>query len=138
MAITPLIHNSTARRMAKTILNGFRSYFADYLNATLSAKARFEKADWHGVQQANVDRLELYKQKVAQTVMYLGMVTNKDLANLALWAEAKKAYTQLVFNFPNFEIAETFFNSVFSDLHDHDKISDDIILPYFFVLNTLS
>ena len=127
MAITPLIHNSTARRMAKTILNGFRSYFADYLNATLSAKARFEKADWHGVQQANVDRLELYKQKVAKTVMYLGMVTNKDLANLALWAEAKKAYTQLVFNFPNFEIAETFFNSVFSDLHDHDKISDDII-----------
>ena len=44
-----------------------------------------------------------------------------------LWREAKKAYTQLVFNFPNFEIAETFFNSVFSDIHDHDKISDDIV-----------
>ena len=127
MAQTTLIHNSTARRMAKTILNGFRSYFADYLNSTLSAKARFEKADWHGVQQANVDRLELYKTKVAQTVLYLGMVTNKDIANRELWAEAKKAYTQLVFNFPNFEIAETFFNSVFSDLHDHDKINDDII-----------
>ena len=127
MAQTPLIHNSTARRMAKTILNGFRSYFADYLNSTLSAKARFEKADWHGVQQANVDRLEMYKAKVAQTVMYLGMVTNKDIADLDLWAESKKAYTQLVFNFPNFEIAETFFNSVFADLHDHDKINDDII-----------
>ena len=87
----------------------------------------FEKADWHGVQQANVDRLELYKAKVAQTVMYLEMVTNKDIANRALWIEAKKAYTQLVFNFPNFEIAETFFNSVFSALHDHDKINDDII-----------
>jgi len=127
MAQTPLIHNSTARRMAKTVLNGFRSYFADYLNSTLSAKARFEKADWHGVQQANVDRLELYKTKIAQTVMYLGMVTNKDIANRKLWIEAKKAYTQLVFNFPNFEIAETFFNSVFSALHDHDKINDDII-----------
>ena len=127
MAQTPLIHNSTARRMAKTVLNGFRSYFADYLNSTLSAKARFEKADWHGVQQANVDRLELYKTKIAQTVMYLGMVTNKDIANRELWIEAKKAYTQLVFNFPNFEIAETFFNSVFSALHDHDKINDHII-----------
>ena len=113
--------------MAKTILNGFRSYFADYLNSTLSAKARFEKADWHGVQQANVDRLELYKDKVAQTVQYLEMVTNKDIASLKLWSEAKQAYTQLVFNFPNFEIAETFFNSVFSDIHDHDKINDDII-----------
>ena len=127
MAGQLLTHNSTARRMAKTILNGFRSYFADYLNSTLSAKARFEKADWHGVQQANVDRLELYKDKVAQTVQYLEMVTNKDIANLELWSEAKQAYTQLVFNFPNFEIAETFFNSVFSDIHDHDKISDDII-----------
>jgi len=127
MAQTPLIHNSTARRMAKTVLNGFRSYFADYLNATLSAKARFEKADWHGVQQANVDRLELYKAKITQTVMYLEMVTNKDIANRTLWVDAKKAYTQLVFNFPNFEIAETFFNSVFSALHDHDKINDDII-----------
>ena len=127
MAMQPLIHNSTARRMAKTILNGFRSYFADYLNSTLTAKARFEKADWHGVRDANVDRLELYKDKVAQTVQYLGVVTNKDIQNLLLWREAKKAYTQLVFNFPNFEIAETFFNSVFSDIHDHDKISDDIV-----------
>ena len=127
MALQPLIHNSTARRMAKTILNGFRSYFADYLNSTLSAKARYEKADWHGVRQANVERLELYKYKITQTVQYLEMVTNKDIANLSLWGEAKTAYTQLVFNFPNFEIAETFFNSVFSDIHDHDKISDDII-----------
>ena len=127
MALQPLIHNSTARRMAKTILNGFRSYFADYLNSTLTAKARFEKADWRGVRDANVDRLELYKDKVAQTVKYLGIVTNKDLENLLLWREAKKAYTQLVLNFPNFEIAETFFNSVFSDIHDHDKISDDIV-----------
>lgn len=127
MAGQLLTHNSTARRMAKTILNGFRSYFADYLNSTLSAKARFEKADWHGVQQANVDRLELYKDKVAQTVQYLELVTNKDIASLELWSEAKQAYTQLVFNFPNFEIAETFFNSVFSDIHDHDKINDDII-----------
>ena len=36
------------------------------------------------------------------------MVTNKDIANLSLWSEAKEAYTQSVFNFPNFEIAETF------------------------------
>ena len=127
MVAKQVTYNSTARRMAKTILNGFRSYFADYLNATLSAKARFEKADWQGVQTANVDRLELYRQKVAQTVHYLGIVTNKDIADLNLWAEAKTAYTQLVFNFPNFEIAETFFNSVFSDIHDHSKISDDII-----------
>ena len=123
----PLTHNSTARRMAKTILNGFRSYFADYLNSTLTAKARFEKSDWHGVRQANVERLEIYKTKIAQTVEYLRVITNKDINDLELWSDAKTAYTQLIFNFPNFEIAETFFNSIFSDINDHDKISDDVV-----------
>ena len=115
MASKPSIHNSTARRVAKTILNGFHSYFADHLNWTFSAKARFEKADWHAVQKANVDRLELYKAKISQTVHHLGMVANQDLMKMDLWREAKTVYTQLVFNQPNFEIAETFFNSVFSD-----------------------
>lgn len=122
-----ITHNSSARRMAKTVLNGFNSYFADYLNATLAAKARFEKADWQAVQQANVMRLELYKEKVHQTVNFLAIVTNRDIRNLDLWRQAKSAYSQLVSNFPNFEIAETFFNSVFADVHDHDKIDDDII-----------
>lgn len=132
-----LIHNSTARRMAKTILNGFRSYFAEYLNTTLAAKARFEKADWHAVQAANVARLELYKDKVAQTVQFLSMVTNKDISDLHLWRAAKQAYSQLVFNFPNFEIAETFFNSVFAELHAHDKIDDDIIYVLSSQLKTI-
>ena len=70
----PLTHNSTARRMAKTILNGFRSYFADYLNSTLTAKSRFESADWHGVRQANVERLDIYKEKITQTVEYLSLI----------------------------------------------------------------
>lgn len=119
--------NSTARRMSKTILNGFRSYFADYLNMTLGAKARFEKADWHAVQRANVDRLELYKGKVRQVSELLATVTNKDITDLELWRQAKAVYTQLVFNFPNYEIAETFFNSVFGCINDHDKIDDDLI-----------
>lgn len=127
MTQQPLTHNSTARRMAKTILNSFRSYFADYLNATLAAKARFEKADWLGIQAANVDRLELYKTRVEQTVNLLRQVTSKDISDLDLWRAAKTSYSQLVFNFPNFEIAETFFNSVFAEIHAHDKIDDDII-----------
>ncbi len=121
------ISNSTSRRIAKTILNGFRSYFADYLNLTLGAKARFEKADWLGGQRAHVERLSLYKTKVKQVSSLLPTITNKDITDLELWRQAKTAYTQLVYNFPNFEIAETFFNSVFGDINDHDKINDDLI-----------
>ena len=37
-------------RFARTILNGFESYFAEFQNITLAAKSWFENADWHGLQ----------------------------------------------------------------------------------------
>lgn len=121
------IRNSTARRMAKTIHNGFRSYFSDFLNITLGAKARFERADWLGAQTAQNERIELYKAKVRQAAELLENVTNKDITDLELWRQAKGAYTQLLYGSSNIEIAETFFNSVFGRINDHDKIDDDLI-----------
>jgi len=124
------LHSSTARRMAKTIYNGFHSYFADFQNLTLGAKARFEKAHWHAVQHANQDRIELYKSKVRMTAELLRTVTNRDITQLELWRLAKGIYTQLVAGAPNFEIAETFFNSVFAAVNDHDKIDDALIYVF--------
>ncbi|MFZ5652784.1 MAG: bifunctional isocitrate dehydrogenase kinase/phosphatase [Pseudomonadota bacterium] len=124
------LRSSTARRMAKTIYNGFHSYFADFQNLTLGAKARFEKAHWHAVQRANQDRIELYKDKVRMTAELLATVTNRDITDLDLWQQAKGVYTQLVAGAPNFEIAETFFNSVFGLINDHDKIDDALIYVF--------
>ncbi len=90
----PLTHNSTARRMAKTILNGFRSYFADYLNSTLTAKARFEKSDLHGVRQANVERLEIYKTKIAQTDR--DALEVMELSDQTKWEEIHSKFKTLV------------------------------------------
>ncbi len=129
-APTLLHSSSTARRMAKTIYNGFHSYFADFQNITLGAKARFEKAHWPAVQTANQDRIELYKSKVKMTAELLGTVTNRDITDLDLWRQAKGVYTQLVAGAPNFEIAETFFNSVFGFINDHDKIDDALIYVF--------
>ena len=124
------LHGNTARRMAKTIYNGFHSYFADFQNLTLGAKARFEKAHWHAVQTANQDRIELYKSKVRMTAELLRTVTNRDITQLELWRLAKGIYTQLVAGAPNFEIAETFFNSVFAAVNDHDKVDDALLFVF--------
>lgn len=129
-APTALHSSSTARRMAKTIYNGFHSYFADFQNLTLGAKARFEKAHWQAVQTANQDRIELYKNKVKMTADLLATVTNRDITDLDLWRQAKGVYTRLVAGAPNFEIAETFFNSVFGLINDHDKIDDALIYVF--------
>jgi isocitrate dehydrogenase kinase/phosphatase len=114
----------TARRIAKTILNGFEAYFADFQNYTLGAKARFEKADWQAVQTAHRERIELYKSKVDQVRQLTRGVTSKDVSDLELWRQARTAYAQLIDNHSNYEIAETFFNSIFCGIFEHEHIHD--------------
>ncbi len=126
--IQPVAHpvqpSPTARRIAKTISNGFDSYFADYLNLTLGAKARFEKARWQGVHSAQFMRLELYKEKVDQVCRLVEDVTSKDITDKQLWMQARTAYAQLIANHNNYEIAETFFNSTYCAIFQHEEIHD--------------
>jgi len=114
----------TARRIARTILNGFDAYFADFQNMTLGAKARFETADWHGIMEAHTDRLDLYKFRILQLLKLVRGVTSKDTSDLELWREARTAFAQLVKSHINYEIAESFFNSIFCALFDHHHIHD--------------
>ena len=113
-----------ARRIARTILNGFESYFAEFQNITLGARHRFETARWQAVQEANIERLDIYKHKVNRVARLAGEVSSKELSDLELWGEARTAYAQLVSNHSNYEIAETFFNSIFCTVHAHEHIHD--------------
>ncbi|WP_288132836.1 bifunctional isocitrate dehydrogenase kinase/phosphatase [Microbulbifer sp.] len=117
-------HSPTARRIAKTILNGFEAYFADFQNMTLGAKARFETHAWSAVQESNKERIDLYKTKVNQVLNLVHSVTSKDTTQLELWGQAKETYGQLIANNNNYEIAETFFNSVFCSQFHHAHIHD--------------
>ncbi|WP_226642409.1 bifunctional isocitrate dehydrogenase kinase/phosphatase [Microbulbifer variabilis] len=117
-------HSPTARRIAKTILNGFDAYFADYQNITLGAKARFETASWQAVHEANKERIDLYKTKVNQVLKLVHSVTSKDTSQLELWRDARATYAQLIASHSNYEIAETFFNSVFCSQFQHADIHD--------------
>ncbi|MFM7786553.1 MAG: bifunctional isocitrate dehydrogenase kinase/phosphatase [Gammaproteobacteria bacterium] len=116
--------SASARRIARAILNGFESYFAEFQNITLGARRRFETANWRAVQDASIERLDLYKIKVNRVARLVGEMTSKDLTDTALWGEAKLAYAQLVSNHANYEIAETFFNSIFCTQFKHWHIHD--------------
>ncbi|MFZ1832156.1 MAG: isocitrate dehydrogenase kinase/phosphatase AceK regulatory subunit, partial [Pseudomonadales bacterium] len=92
------IPSPAARRIARTILNGFEAYFAEYQNITLGAKRRFETANWQGVHGASIERIECYKSKVNHMARQVREVTSQDLRNLELWHESRAAYAQLVSN----------------------------------------
>lgn len=112
-------------RFARTILNGFESYFAEFQNITLAARSRFENADWHGMQQASTQRIDLYKEKTTLVYEYVELIAGDQLHDFAFWGEAKDVYSELIEGHNNFEIAETFFNSVYCTAFKHRKIRDE-------------
>ena len=115
----------TAERFARTILNGFESYFAEFQNITLATRTRFENADWSGIQQSSIQRIDLYKAKTRQIYQCVELIAGQDLRDFQFWREARAIYAQLIVGHNNFEIAETFFNSVYCAVLKHRKIRDE-------------
>ncbi|MFL3653962.1 MAG: bifunctional isocitrate dehydrogenase kinase/phosphatase [Halioglobus sp.] len=115
----------TAERFARTILNGFESYFAEFQNITLATRTRFENADWSGIRQSSIQRIDLYKAKTQQVYEFVELIAGQDLHDFEFWREARAIYAQLIVGHSNFEIAETFFNSVYCAVFKHRKIRDE-------------
>ena len=112
-------------RFARTILNGFESYFAEFQNITLAAKSRFENADWHGIRRSSTQRIDLYKAKTNEIYEYVELIAGEQLHDFEFWRQARNVYASLIDGHNNFEIAETFFNSVYCAVFKHRKIRDE-------------
>ena len=117
-------------RFARIILNGFESYFADFQNITLAARSRFENGDWAGIHAASRERIDLYKKKLMFVLDTVELVAGSELRNYAFWRETRRVYAGLVSGHNNFEIAETFFNSVFNQVFDHGRVRNDIAFVF--------
>jgi isocitrate dehydrogenase kinase/phosphatase len=112
-------------RFARTILNGFEAFFAEFQNITLAAKTRFENADWHGIQASTRRRIELRKEKTSEIIQYVELIAGEHLKDFEFWREVRGIYAGMIEDHNNFEIAETFFNSVFCAVFKHRKIRND-------------
>ena len=112
-------------RLARTILNGFTAYFAEFENITLSARTRFENAEWRATQEASMRRIDIYKLQVLETIDVVEYIAQDRLHDLEFWTETRDLYAELVRGMTNFEIAETFYNSIFNAVFEHRWIRDD-------------
>jgi isocitrate dehydrogenase kinase/phosphatase len=119
-------------QVAQIILQGFKEYFAEFHEITLDARQRFIKAEWKSCQQATKDRLNMYLDKILIIQSQVQGACGDRVYDKQVWSEAKAAYSQLVENFSNYEIAETFFNSIYCKVFDHKHIDNQ----YLFVLPT--
>lgn len=109
--------------IAQTILQGFDAQYGRFLEITAGAQYRFEQADWYGVQLAMKERIRLYDNHVGLVVEQLKCIRQDIDKDTFFLQEVKEHYTQLLPNYPRFEIAESFFNSVYCRLFHHRELN---------------
>lgn len=112
-------------QVAGILLASFDAFYSRFLEVTRGAKLRFENADWHGVQIAAKKRISLYDYHVSKASTNLQQITAESHVNQAFLKRVKVEYEQLLLHYPNFEIAESFFNSVYRRIFKHSNIFED-------------
>jgi isocitrate dehydrogenase kinase/phosphatase len=110
--------------IARDILKGFRRYRNRFGEITRDAKRRFEAADWVAAQEASAIRLETYKEHAGAVVQTIREGLRGAAFDDALWRDTKQAYQALIATEADFELAETFFNSINRDITE-DGAADD-------------
>ncbi|MGZ5382438.1 MAG: bifunctional isocitrate dehydrogenase kinase/phosphatase [Acidimicrobiia bacterium] len=101
-----------AAASARLILDGFTSYQDQFREITRRAKQRFEKRDWSGLQTDATERLDLYKNVVDQVVANVREGLAAAVDDKPIWAAMKARYSGLIADREDWDLAETFFNSI--------------------------
>ncbi|HKZ85672.1 MAG TPA: bifunctional isocitrate dehydrogenase kinase/phosphatase [Anaerolineae bacterium] len=97
---------------ADAISRAFEAYRQQFAEITRRAKSRFENQDWHGMQRDAVERLDVYARVIALLVVDIRSLLGERVHDRALWAQMKAATSAWIARRADFELAETFFNSV--------------------------
>jgi isocitrate dehydrogenase kinase/phosphatase len=117
-----------ARRIAETILDGFNRHYRIFLEITAQATQRFAACDWRGQREAASERINLYTQRVAEATERLKQDFGLDEdVDEELWREVKLRYIGLLYEHKQPELAETFYNSVFTWLFHRRYYNNDNI-----------
>ncbi|CAN5155800.1 bifunctional isocitrate dehydrogenase kinase/phosphatase [soil metagenome] len=97
---------------ARTIIEAFIDFGDRYRIVTRRARLRFIEADWSGMASDARQRLDIYGKAVGEAIAALETLLGERLADRRLWSLLKAVYSGLIVERPDWEIAETFFNSV--------------------------
>ena len=116
-----------AHEIARAMLEGFNRHYSLFRDASAAAKARFERADWHGQQQAQRERIEYYDLRVADGVERLQREYRAADLPKDTWQQVKLHYIGLLTDHHQPELAETFFNSVTTKILHRSYFNNDFI-----------
>ena len=106
------IDNHLMVQGATAIYQAFGIYRSRFKEITWRAPLRFKNRDWHGVQTDAILRLDLYKDAVDRIEIDIRRLLADHLQDKKVWGLIKAAYSDLLIQNDDWELAETFFNSI--------------------------
>ncbi len=116
-----------AQLIAQTILRGFNKHYRIFLEITKGAQHRFEHCEWDADRKASKKRITLYTKRVWESIAKLRQDFDLNQFDEALWKQVKIEYLQCLYEHKQPELAETFFNSVFTSLFHRRYYNNDHI-----------
>jgi isocitrate dehydrogenase kinase/phosphatase len=97
---------------SQIIFDAFDNFHFLFRSITRRAKNHFEKRHWVSMQEDTVARLDLYTQSIDKLVTMLHEFLKERIADKLIWAGIKAVYSGKIADRNDWELAETFFNSV--------------------------
>lgn len=97
---------------ARAIADSYRDLRKRFDSITSRARGRFETRDWSGVAADALERLHLYSPTARTTASQVDEILGDRVHDKTIWASMKAAYSTFAMERQDFELAETFFNSI--------------------------
>ncbi|MFO7662238.1 MAG: bifunctional isocitrate dehydrogenase kinase/phosphatase [Chloroflexota bacterium] len=97
---------------ANTIQQAYETFHSQFRSITQRAQERFETQDWPGMQADALERLLIYRRIVNLVEAAIRDLLTDRLEDKLIWASMKAVYSGNITDRDDWELAETFFNSV--------------------------
>ncbi|HSN87241.1 MAG TPA: bifunctional isocitrate dehydrogenase kinase/phosphatase [Thermoanaerobaculia bacterium] len=117
---------TAAAQGADVIRRALDAHQARVRELTRWVKRRFENRDWAGIRRVTVERVDLPNETISSTVETLREQLGDPIDDRRMWAALKQAYTGLILGRDDFEIAQTFFNSLVRRVFPHGGVDPEI------------
>lgn len=124
--VTTLSDSRLSNLGAARILEGFEEYMARFGAFNERAPSRFAHADWRGMQADAVGRLKIYTHVVGKVVEDIAKLLGARSDDPLLWIAIKAVYSGLITDRQDWELAETFHNSVTRQLFETVGVDERI------------
>ncbi len=97
---------------AKLIFEAFAGYNLEFRRITQRSGYCFNRGDWHGMQVAATDRIDLYDRCITQVLRELEQTLGQQLDNRHTWIQIRQDYSHLIKPLIDRELNKTWFNSI--------------------------